>query len=242
MLVCLGASGAKRHPGSADRGGGAARYNTPIMRKRSNPESFDQAADAVEVDENGYTRPSKSQIKREMLALQDLGTELVGLSKDGLRKVPMPEALDAAVREARRTTSHEGRRRQVHYVGKVMRTLDETEVAAIRHALEAMKGASSAETAKMHAIERWREQLLADDGALTEFLRRYPQAEVQAGRTLIRNARREAEQKKPPRYFRELFQWIKDIVSAAHRQEDARSEALEDFEASEDDDDFYKPE
>ncbi len=154
----------------------------------------------------------------------------------------MPEALDAAVREARRTTSHEGRRRQVHYVGKVMRTLDEIEVAAIRHALEAMKGASSAETAKMHAIERWREQLLADDGALTEFLRRYPLAEIQAGRTLIRNARREAEQKKQPRYFRELFQWIKDILSAAHRTEDARSEALEDFESSDDDDDFYKPE
>jgi len=212
------------------------------MPKRSTKEYSDQEPATVEVDENGYSRPSKSQIKREMLALQDLGTELVGLSKDGLRKVPMPEALDAAVREARRTTSHEGRRRQVHYVGKVMRTLDETEVAAIRHALEAMKGASSAETAKMHAIERWREQLLADDGALTEFLRRYPQAEAQAGRTMIRNARREAEQKKPPRYFRELYQWIKDIVSAAHKAEDAHDEALEDFELHDEDDDFYKPE
>jgi ribosome-associated protein len=215
------------------------------MRKQSSTTHSDPdaAAGADEVDENGYSRPSKSQLKREMTALQELGEELTGLSKDGLRKVPMPEKLDEAVREARRITSHEGRRRQIQYVGKVMRSLHESEVAAIRHALDVMKGASDAETAKMHAIERWREQLLKSDEILTDFIRRYPQADPQEGRMLIRNTRREAEQKKPPRYFRELFQWIKNTLSDVHREEDALDEdTATDAIETPDDSDYYKPE
>lgn len=218
------------------------------MPKRSytEPSAPDAGAGADDVDENGYSRPSKSHLKREMTALQELGEELAELSKDGLRKVPMPEKLDEAIREARRITSHEGRRRQIQYVGKVMRSLHETEVAAIRHALDVMKGASAAETAKMHAVERWREQLLTSDEVLTEFIRRYPQADPQEGRMLIRNTRRETEQKKPPRYFRELFQWIKTTLSDVHRDEDALAADDADHEDDEHDDDhgndYYKPE
>jgi len=225
---------------------GAPRYNTDIMPKRTytEPTAPDVDANGEEVDENGYSRPSKSHLKREMTALQVLGDELAGLSKDGLKKVPMPEKLNDAIREARRITSHEGRRRQIQYVGKVMRQLDETEVAAIRHALDVMKGISDAETAKMHAIERWREQLLKSDEVLTDFIRRYPQADPQEGRTLIRNTRREAEQKKPPRYFRELFQWIKNTLSDVHRDEDAlEADDADETDASDyDDSDYYKPE
>jgi len=198
------------------------------------------------VDENGYDRPSKSQLKRDMLALQALGSEIADLSKDALKKVPMPEKLDDAVREARRITSHEGRRRQIQYVGRVMRDLDESEVAAIRDALDKMKGASSAETAKLHAIERWRDQLLKGDEALTEFIRRYPHADPQEGRTLIRNSRRESEQKKSPRYFRELFQWVKTALDKAHKDEDDDADAqpnLDDGDPREDRDDaYYRPE
>jgi ribosome-associated protein len=163
-------------------------------------------------DEPHYERPSKSQLKREMTALQALGVELVELPKDALKRMPMPEDLADAVREARRITDHEGKRRQLQYVGRLMRGLAETDVAALRAALDAQKGANRTETARLHWIERTREQLLADDAALTEFLRTHPQADVQQGRTLIRNARREAEQGKPPRYFRELFQWIKEAA------------------------------
>ncbi len=176
---------------------------------------------AAVVDENGYDRPSKSQLKREMHALQELGVEIVALPKDALKRMPLPEALDEAVREARRITDHEGKRRQMQYVGKVMRGLLETEVAALREALDKYKGVNKAETARMHWIERTREQLLADDAALTEFIRQHPAADPQEGRTLIRNARKEAQQSKPPRYFRELFQWIKTASGATGDEADS---------------------
>ncbi|WP_274389373.1 ribosome biogenesis factor YjgA [Paraburkholderia tagetis] len=164
-------------------------------------------------DDNGYDRPSKSQLKREMTALQELGTALVELPKDALKRMPMTEDLADAVHEARRITDHEGKRRQLQYVGRMMRGLREDEVAALRTAFEEHRGVNKAATARLHWIERTREKLLASDEALTEFIRQHPGADPQEGRTLIRNARREQQQARPPKYFRELFQWIKDLSS-----------------------------
>ena len=185
------------------------------------------------VDDNGYDRPSKSQLKREMHALQELGVELVALPKDALKRMPMPESLDDAVRAARRITDHEGKRRQMQYVGKVMRGLLDEETAALREALDKYKGVNKAETARLHWIERTREKLLADDAALTEFIRQHPAVDPQEGRTLIRNARREAQQGKPPRYFRDLFQWIKNADGAGH--DDADSNDSDDLDDDDDD-------
>jgi ribosome-associated protein len=187
---------------------------------------------AAEPDDNGYDRPSKSQLKRDMLALQELGASLVDLPKDALKRMPMPEDLADAVHEARRITDHEGKRRQVQYVGRMMRGLNEAETAALRIALEEHRGVNRAATARLHWIERTREQLLADDAALTEFIRVHPGADPQEGRTLIRNARREAQQGKPPRYFRELFKWIKS-ASASPGEDDEAPE----HDGQEDDDD-----
>ena len=91
-----------------------------------------------------------------------------------------------------------------------MRTLTAEETSALRTAFDSYRGVNKAETAKLHWIERTREKLLAEDSALTEFIRQHPGVDPQEGRTLIRNARKEREQSKPPRYFRELFQWIKN--------------------------------
>jgi ribosome-associated protein len=180
-----------------------------------------ETPDAGLDDETGYDRPSKSQLKREMLALQTLGAALVELPKDALKRMPMPEDLADAVLEARRITDHEGKRRQLQYVGRVMRSLDDEQTAALRSALDGYRGVNKAETAKLHWIEQAREKLLADDSALTEFLRAHPGADAQAGRTLIRNARKEAREGKPPRYFRELFQWIKSASEAGGASDDA---------------------
>jgi len=163
-------------------------------------------------DEPLYDRPSKSQLKRDMLALQVLGKDLAELPKEAFRKLPLPEDLLEALTETRKISDHEGRRRQLQFVGKVMRRLDDEEVAAIRATLDVIRGVSRAETVKLHAIERWRDQLIGSDQALTDFLVRYPGVNVQEGRTLIRNARREAERKGSPRYFRELFQWVKNAI------------------------------
>lgn len=198
------------------------------MNRKTRIQPIDPGRDGErDVDEHGYDRPSKSQLKRDMHALQELGEALIALPKDALKRMPMPEDLDDAVREARRITDHEGKRRQLQYVGKLMRSLTEDEVGALRTALETYRGVNKSETARLHWIERTREQLLADDAALTEFIRTHPGVDAQEGRTLIRNARKEREQQKPPRYYRELFQWIK---SAAGVDDDD-----EDIEADEDD-------
>lgn len=190
--------------------------------------------DSPEADDHGYDRPSKSQLKRDMHALQELGAALIALPKDALKRMPMPEALGDAVREARRITDHEGKRRQLQYVGKLMRSLHDDETAALRTALDTFRGVNKSETARLHWIERTREQLLANDAALTEFIRNHPGVDPQEGRTLIRNARKEREQQKPPRYYRELFQWIK--TAAGVEDDDDDSEGLKDDRDDRDDD------
>ncbi|MHA6823135.1 ribosome biogenesis factor YjgA [Ralstonia pseudosolanacearum] len=178
------------------------------------------------------TPKSKSQRKREVTALQDLGTALEALPKDRLAKVPLPETLADALREAKRITSHEGKRRQMQYIGKLMRALTDDDIEAIRRVLATFVGASKAETARLHAIERWRDRLLADDGAITEFIAAHPDTDVQALRTLVRNARKEAQLGKPPKSSRELFQAVKQALSG-HDQagEDAEPSDLEDDQA-----------
>lgn len=196
----------------------------PMTRKtRIQPIELDDSADLDPSDE----RPSKSQLKREMHALQALGVDLVELPKDAFKRMPMPEALADAVRAARRITDHEGKRRQIQYVGRVMRTLEQQEIAALRTALDTHRGVNKAETARLHWIEHTREQLLANDDAFTAFLRTHPAADAQEGRTLIRNARKEAQQSKPPRYFRELFQWIK-TASGGEAQDAEAPDSTED--------------
>lgn len=170
--------------------------------------------------EQEYERPSKSELKRQMTALQKLGEELVAEPRDRLKRVPMPEDVRDAILECQRIKDHEGRRRQLQYVGKVMRSLEEDEIAAIRKVLDSWKGASKAETAALHAIERQREKLLADDKALTQLLQGHPQLDAQQLRTLIRNARKEQAENKPPKAYREIFQILKQLQAPAAQPTD----------------------
>jgi len=165
--------------------------------------------------EQEYDRPSKSQLKREMTALQKLGADLVAEPKDRVMRVPMPEDVRDAILDCQKIKDHEGRRRQLQYVGKKMRSLTEDEVAVIQRTIDSWRGASKAETAAMHALERWREKLLADDGALTALKSEFPDADVQHLRQLIRNARKEQAESKPPKAYREIFQILKQLQGAA---------------------------
>jgi ribosome-associated protein len=161
--------------------------------------------------EQEYDRPSKSQLKREMTALQELGEELVAQPKDRVMRVPMPEDVRDAILDCQRIKDHEGRRRQMQYVGKKMRTLEDDELAAIQKVLDSWKGQSKADTAAMHALERRRDKLLANDNALTELMAQHPELDVQQLRTLIRNARKEQSENKPPKAYREIFQILKQL-------------------------------
>lgn len=158
-----------------------------------------------------YERPSKSEAKRQSNELQKLGEQLVDAPRDRVKRVEMPEDVKEAILTCQTITNHEGRRRALQFVGKKMRTLDEEEVEVIRRTIEGWKGASKAETAALHALERRREKLLADDTALTQLLEEHPHLDVQQLRTLIRNARKEQAENKPPKAYREIFQILKDL-------------------------------
>ena len=182
--------------------------------------------------EQEYERPSKSELKRQMTVLQKLGEELVNEARDRVKRVPMPEDVRDAILECQQIKDHEGRRRQLQYVGKKMRTLDEEEVAAIQRTIDSWKGLSKADTANMHAMERRRDKLLTDDKALTVLLSENPELDVQHLRTLIRNARKEQAENKPPKAYREIFQILKEI---AKKKNGGKKDADEDDVDAEDD-------
>ncbi len=158
--------------------------------------------------------PSKSQRKRDMDALQAIGAELTALNSQQLASIELPENLRDAVMVARAMKPNEARRRQLQYIGKLMRQVDP---APIRARLDAFLSVSAEHTAQLHHIERWRERLIADPKAVSEFIAAYPEADSQQLRTLIRNTAEERARGKPPKHFRALFQMIRGLVEARNR-------------------------
>jgi ribosome-associated protein len=153
--------------------------------------------------------PSKTKKKQEMHELQRLGAALVELSAAHLERIALPEALAQAVREARRLRSHEARRRQVQFIGRLMRELDPQ---PIRAQLAVVEGGSAQARASHQRVEHWRARLMEDDGALTEFARECTRADLQQLRALLRNARKEQAEGRPPRAYRELFRLIREAA------------------------------
>ena len=150
-----------------------------------------------------------------MIELQSLGAALVGLPEGQLDQMQLESALRQAVLDARRITSHEAKRRQLQYIGRLMRDLD---AEPIRAQLAAIDGRSAQAAAAHRRLEAWRERLLADDAALTHFASEHPRADLQEIRSLIRSARKEQKEGKPPRAYRELFRVLKTIETAGSLQ------------------------
>jgi len=160
--------------------------------------------------ENDGEIVSRTKKKQEVEELQKLGAALIELPASKLVELGLPAVLLAAVLEAQRITSHGARRRQVQFIGKVMRKVDPEPVRA---AVAAIAGLSSAARAQQKRLEQWRQKLIADDAALTAFASEHAGADLQEMRTLIRNARKEIAERKPPRAQRELFRVLRDFSS-----------------------------
>jgi ribosome-associated protein len=166
---------------------------------------FNDTDDAVDPDE----RPSKTQRKKASHELQDLGQALVDLPESRVKDLAIPENLRDAVHQYRRTKTHEGRRRQMQYIGKLMRGVD---TDPIRQAVIDMQLGRAKDSLALHEAERWRAELVASDDAVTGFLQQFPGADAQQLRSLIRSARKDASlspEQRSGRTFRELFQFIK---------------------------------
>ena len=152
---------------------------------------------------------SKTQLKRQMHELQDLGKALVKLSREQLARIDMPESLRDAVLECRRFTKHEAIRRQMQYIGRIMRDIDAGPIAAQLAELEAP---SKRQTALFHVAERWRTEFVDDPAAIDRFVQEYPETDPHRLRELADRAREEKRTTKPARRYRELFHVLNAIL------------------------------
>lgn len=172
--------------------------------------------------------PSKTELKAQSSALQALGEALLELRADLLQPLALPDQLLEALDELRRIRDFEGRRRQAQYLGKLMRRLPGETVAAIRDALEQQRLGSARDTQRLHAAERWRERLLADDAALGAWMMQFPDTDAQQLRALLRQARSQApapeaaeqargsgQALRQGRAYRSLFQFIQSALDRA---------------------------
>lgn len=164
--------------------------------------------------------PSKTELKKESTELQKLGEDLLTLRSDLFERLDLSESLQGALDQARRITNFEGRRRQIQYVGKLMRQLDPEVLQSVRDALEEQRNGSAQQTLALHAAEKWRDDLIADDDALQAWLQSHPETDVQQLRALIRQARKDSaptqdeisrgQAPRRGRAYREIFQMVRE--------------------------------
>jgi ribosome-associated protein len=180
----------------------------------------------------GTDEPTRTDLKKESDALQKLGEDLLTLRAELLTKLELPDKLVDGVAEAKRITNFEGKRRQMQFIGKLMRKLDPAKWDEIRAALEEQHMPSVQETMVLHQAEQWRDRLIADDDAVGQWLNISPDTDSQQLRALIRQARKDAKPEKPGeavrhgRSYREIFQLVREALLA--NQETSHTEAAED--------------
>ena len=167
----------------------------------------------------GTDAMSRTDEKRESLALQKLGEDLLTLRPDFMARLDLSEKLKDAVVEAKRITNFEGKRRQMQFIGKQMRLLEPEVVEAIKTVLHEQLSGSASDIAALHLAQAWRDRLIADDNAFSEWIEKFPQTDTQQLRALIRQARKDAKPELPGqavrhgRAFRDIFQIVRSATS-----------------------------
>lgn len=161
--------------------------------------------------------PSKTMLKAEADEKQALGEALLSLRADLMARLDLPTKLLDAIKDAKKITHFEGKRRQMQFIGKLMRPLDPD---PIRDAINEQLNGSAQLTLQLHLAEQWRDKLVADDASLSAWLNDYPATDAQQLRALIRQARKDYKPEKPgeaPRHgksYREIFQLVKTEMQA----------------------------
>ncbi|BDT71646.1 hypothetical protein os4_11730 [Comamonadaceae bacterium OS-4] len=187
----------------------------------------------------GTDEPTRTDLKKESDALQKLGEDLLNMRAELMIKLELPDRLVEGVAEAKRITNFEGKRRQMQFIGKLMRKLDPAKWDQIRAALEEQHMPSVQETMVLHQAEQWRDRLIADDDAVGQWLNLSPDTDSQQLRALVRQARKDAKPEKPGeairhgRSYREIFQLVRESLLA--HQEASKQEAAAKDDAGDED-------
>ena len=178
---------------------------------------------------------SKTDAKRESEELQGLGEALLTLRSDLFKPLPLTDKLQEALADAKRITNFEGKRRQMQFIGKLMRLQDPETLDAVRHALELQRLGHSYDTEQLHQAEQWRDRLIDSDEAVQEWIAHHPGTDIQQLRALVRQARKDAP---PPdkaavsqglaprqgRAYREIFQLVKTTLKGEGNPDDTSEE------------------
>ncbi|MDH6593678.1 ribosome-associated protein [Variovorax sp. TBS-050B] len=184
----------------------------------------------------GTDEASRTELKRESAELQKLGQELLGLRAGLFDALPLGEKLVEAIADAKRITNFEGKRRQMQFIGKLMRALEPEVLDAVRAALQEQNSVPAAETAALHEAERWRDRLIADDDALGGWIETHPGTDSQQLRALVRQARKDMKAGPPgeaPRQgkaYREIFQLVRAQLAVHGSDDHAAAAAAQDRE------------
>ncbi|MGO1750206.1 MAG: ribosome biogenesis factor YjgA [Marinobacter sp.] len=161
-----------------------------------------------------YSGPSKSQLKRDMHALQNIGKRMIELSNDQLDTLTISDTLRSAIEESRRIRQNEAKRRHLQYIGKIIRQEDNPD--GVLRAIDAFDSGSEEHTRRHHLAERWRDRMITDgDSVAGEFFSYCPNADIQHLRNLVRNARRDVEKQKNTGQTRKLFRYLRECVDEA---------------------------
>ncbi|GGE57315.1 UPF0307 protein [Streptosporangium jomthongense] len=161
-----------------------------------------------------YAGPSKSQLKREMHALQDIGKSMLELSNEQLDTLTISDTLRSAIEESRRIRQNEAKRRHLQYIGKILR--QEEDPQALKRAIEAFDSGSEEHTRRHHLAERWRDRMIEEgDSVAGEFYSYCPGADIQHLRNLVRNARKDVDKQKNTGQARKLFRYLRECIDEA---------------------------
>ena len=167
----------------------------------------------------GTDEATRTDLKRASTELQKLGEDLLTLRTDLMARLDLSEKLVDAVAEAKRITNFEGKRRQMQYIGKLMRGLDDEQLNAVRAALNEQLNGSAEDNLRLHQAESWRERMVADDEAVGEWIAQFPGTDTQQLRSLVRQARKDAVPEKPGealrhgKAYREIFQLLREQLA-----------------------------
>jgi ribosome-associated protein len=168
----------------------------------------------------GTTDQSRTDLKRESTELQKLGEELLTLRADLLARLALSEKFKDAITDAKRITNFEGKRRQMQFIGKLMRQLEPDVLSDVRAAVDEQANGSAADNLVLHQCEIWRDRLIADEDAAAQWITQNPRTDIQQLRALIRQARKDAVPEKPGaavrhgRAYRDIFQLVREALTA----------------------------
>ena len=163
-------------------------------------------------DQEEFETKSKSQVKRELHALQDIGEQLTRLNNSQLVRFDLPEAVLSAIFDCQSISSYGARKRQLKYIGKLLRDVDMDDAIQRLNLLTQHK---AQDAQALHKLENWRERLINEgDAALSELLTEYPEIDRQHLRQLLRSIDKETKQNQPPKSYRKLFQYLKEQLTS----------------------------